>query len=162
MRSRVHSSFYGEWQCVSHVTCGSWLWVQNKCLVKMNLMSKQLSNERVLNVIIHIVTCTIYQRPQPAIARFDILETLVFYSCHVCRTLEFCLLCMCKTEQTPPSSLLSKCNQRCHSHNNMFMILLFATTINVLWWTITVSKYWMDFYSLIVWHFWVIATNYGV
>ena len=45
--------------------------------MEVTLVSKQLLNERVLNVIMHIITYTTYQQPQAATATIEILETLL-------------------------------------------------------------------------------------
>ena len=50
------SRFYREWPSVGI----SWWWVGNKCLMEINLVSKQLSNERPLNVILYIIVYTYY------------------------------------------------------------------------------------------------------
>ena len=68
--------------------------------MEMNLVSTQLSNEKALKVIIHVITCASYQQPQAATATFEFLETLVFCSCRFHKTPEFCLLYMYKIEQT--------------------------------------------------------------
>ena len=65
-------SFMGSDQVFgAHVTCISWWWAGNKCSMEKNWVSKQLSNERALKVIVYIITCTTYQWPYVATATFE-------------------------------------------------------------------------------------------